>query len=133
VSWHEGMSLIDQINLKWYLPHTHRRSKASEVWIDCRLVSMDHPLYSKAHGSHADCQDPLQGINHVCRSSPADGPLDKFAEPSAAWRDKVRGRQKVKQMLWYVYAQGLISASTFNGPEFRTMLCEGALMMNAAS
>jgi hypothetical protein len=32
-----------------------------------------------------------------------------------------------------VYAQGLISASTFNRPEFRTMLCEGALMMNAAS
>jgi hypothetical protein len=66
-------------------------------------------------------------------SNASAGPMDAFAaSPVQSATDKRRGRQKLKQMLFYVYSRCYVSSSTFNEPEFREMLHEGAsLVLNS--
>lgn len=59
-------------------------------------------------------------------TSNASGPMDGLAVRVQSALDKRRGRQKLKQILFYVYSKCYVSASTFNEPEFREMLQEGA-------
>jgi hypothetical protein len=224
LEWHEK-PLLDQIKLKWYAMHTHRRTGPCDVWTDCRLISDKHPLYGKFKGNGATCQTPDEGVNHVCTKrleggglclaefrlqlkkakngdtpsawdrgatfhssivhshneskhkilstgrkaaklkrvravidnfddsddgatgdteesepeknkaprnanqvpsvKPHGGPMDNYVKSIRKSIDKVRGKQKMGQMLWYVYGENLVSASAFNGAEFRKMLQAG--------
>lgn len=58
---------------------------------------------------------------------PLPGSIVQFTIPTASPADKRRGRQKLKQMLYYAYSKSFVSASTFNEAEFREMLQEGKM------